>query len=335
MHTPFHPLIIDCDTGRDDALTLWLAVKSNLPLAAVVASYGNTEVDNVADNTARVLSLVGGDSIPLLVGLAGPQFDHKLFAPVVEARWLTVGNGLCNLEFPKSLRSIPSSSTPREMACVLKDLARERGVLDYFIIGPASNFAATAKIIGSDLKNTVARVTMMGGKFDPLWTQMSSGPDFNIASDPYAVDDVMHLGLPMRFVPMNATWPIVMTQQEVGELHPTTELAQWAQDLMLAHCRHYAPDATFRFHDPSVIVAAQMPEYYVEKKLALVCDEKADDFGRLIETPEGIPCQVYQTNERTQEFIKQSILYTVGFNVERPVLDPKIHSVGKDKSLGL
>ena len=334
MQKPFHPLIIDCDTGRDDALTLWLAVKSNLPLAAIVASYGNTVVDNVADNTARVLSLVNGDIIPLIVGLARPQRDHKLFEPVVEGRQQVVGNGLCNLEFPKSPRSIPSSSTPEEMAYVLKDLAREHGALDYFVIGPASNLAATAKILDTSLKDTVARVTMMGGKLDPLWTQMP-GADFNIASDPYAVDDVMRLGLPMRFVPMNATWPIVMTQQEVEVLRPITELAQWAQDLMLAHCRHYAPDATFRFHDPSVIVAAQLPEYYVEKRLALICDEESKDFGRLIETPEGIPCQVYQTNKLTQEFIKQSILYTVGFDVERPVLDTKIRSVGKDKPLGL
>jgi len=213
-------------------------------------------------------------------------------------------------------------------------LASQYGALDYFIIGPASNFAAMATVLGADLKTTVARVTMMGGKLDPLWEQMP-GADFNIASDPYAVDEIMHLGLPMRFVPMNATWPICMTQQEVEGLLPTTKLAKWAQDLMIAHCRDFAPEPVFRFHDPSVIVAAQMPEYYADKKLKLVCDETSADFGRLIESPDGVVCQVYQTDAMTQDFIKQSILHGLGFDGVAPIPQNIIGSSRKNASLKL
>ena len=309
---PLRPFIIDCDTGRDDAITLWLAALAELPLVGVVASYGNTSLEGVADNTARVLSLVGRDDIPLLVGLEKPQRDHKLYHSVVVPRQESSGNGLCNLEFPPSTRAAVPPSSPQDMALALQKLAHIHGALDYFIIGPASNFAATALALGEALKDTIARVTMLGGKLDSLWTEMP-GADFNIASDPFAGDTVMRLGLPMRFVPLNATWPINMALPAIEALSPTTSLAKWAQDLMIAHCRHFAPEPIFRFHDPSVMLAAKMPEHFVERRLALVRDEASAEFGRLIERPEGVVCQVYRTDKATQDIIQQSILRWLGF----------------------
>jgi inosine-uridine nucleoside N-ribohydrolase len=306
------PFIIDCDTGRDDALTLWLAVNAGLPLAAVIASYGNTSLARVADNTAKVLSLAGRDDVPFLAGLEKPQRDHRLFEPVVVKRQKDSGNGLCNLEFPPSARGVVSPSMPGEMAEFLRKLAKEYGVLDYFIIGPASNFAAIAKALGGDLNNVVACITMMGGKFDPLWTEMSC-PDFNMASDPYAVGEIMGLGMCMRFLPLNATWPICMTLAEIEELFPTTPLAKWAQALMIAHCLHFDRKHVFRFHDPSILLAAQMPERFSDKRLRLVLDENAEDFGRLIEDPAGFDCQVYQTDKATQDLFKKAISSWLAF----------------------
>jgi purine nucleosidase len=309
---PVRPFIIDCDTGRDDALTVWVAAKASLPLAAVVASYGNVALAHVADNTARVLSLAGLDSTPLLAGLERPRRSHKLFAPVVEARQRTSGNGLCNLDLPRSARAMPAPLTPEQMARALRDLARQHGALDYFITGPASTFAAAAAALGADLKQTIARVTMLGGKFNPLWTEVP-GADFNIASDPYAVDEIMHLGLPLRFVPLNSTWPIYMDVPELEALRPMTPIAEWAQKLMIAHARYFASEPVFRFHDPSVMMAAQMPQHFIDKKLALIGDESATDFGRLVEKADGVTCQIYQTDAATQASFKKSILHWLGF----------------------
>jgi inosine-uridine nucleoside N-ribohydrolase len=306
------PFIIDCDTGRDDALTLWLAVKAGLPLTAVVTSYGNTVVANVTDNTARVLSFVDRDDLPLFAGAARPFAEHRLFEPVVSARQKRNGNGLCNIELPKARRRIPENSSPEQLAAAISDLATIHGALDYFITGPATNFASMLRVLGPSLKATIASVTMLGGKFDPLWSEIPA-PDFNIASDPYAVWDIMQSRIPLRFVPLNATWPINLPLEQVETLVAKTPLATVAKELMVAHCRYFSPEPIFRFHDPSIVLAAQAPDSFRNVRLNMIHEETMQDFGRLIEAETGIPCTVYETGPTAHVAFRKTILHWLGF----------------------
>lgn len=54
------PVIIDCDTGVDDALALLFAVRHpGIDLRAVTCVAGNTDVDGVVRNTLTVLERAG------------------------------------------------------------------------------------------------------------------------------------------------------------------------------------------------------------------------------------------------------------------------------------
>ncbi len=310
---PFGAFIIDCDTGRDDALALWLAIKAGWPLTGVIASYGNGTVSQTVDNTARVLSLAGRDDMPLIAGLSGPAKKHRLFDSAVLERQKTSGNGLCNVDLPLASRPAVPPSSPEDMARFIERLAEQKGPLDYFIIGPASNFSCLADLLKEKIRQCVARVTMMGGKFGALWDRLPC-PDFNLAADPYAVSKLMRLGLPLRFVPLNATWPICMALQDIEKLRPQTPVAEAAQEVMIAYTRYFSPDQNFRFHDPAVLMAAANPDFFVHKNLTIVCDEADENFGRLIEMPEGADCQIYEPSEEMQEMFKWSILKFVGLN---------------------
>lgn len=306
------PLIIDCDTGRDDALTLWLAVLKNLPLAGVVASYGNVALDKVVDNCARVLSLAGAGQVPLFAGADAPSRQHRLVESVVLARHKSSGNGLCNLTFPAGL----AHAATQDIAATAKALAAiaaERGPLDYFIIGPATNFAALMRIWGAALPNIIASVTMLGGKLPPLWTEVP-GADFNVACDPFAVAAMLNCGLPVRIVPLNATWPILMPLDHIERLSPRTTLAQWAKDLMIAHCRHFAPEPLFRFHDPSVLIAAAKPSLFRQTKLSIVTDEADEDFGRMVESVDGHACGLCATGPSDHDAFRNDILRSLEFD---------------------
>ena len=276
------PFIIDCDTGRDDALTLWLAMQTRMPLAGVVTSYGNTNLKQVTENTARVLSFVGGDTVPLFAGAEKPLKHHTLYAPVVLQRQKNIGNGLCNIDLPPSKRSLPEALSPKALADAIHTLAQKHGPLHYIIIGPATNFALIAQELGDELPKNVAQVTMMGGKFSDIW-EADPTPDFNIASDPYAVQTIFQTGIPIRFLPVNATWPILVSLTDIQALIPTTPLAHMAKTIMEAHARHFAPDAVFRFHDPSILLAIQAPEGFKDRHLNIALDEHSNDFGRLID----------------------------------------------------
>lgn len=305
---PLRPFIIDCDTGRDDALAIWVALAKKLPLAAVVASYGNSVLSNVVDNTARVLALAGREDIPLLGGAVTPLRLHAGYNKIVRPRQDTSGNGLCNLELPRSLRPLPAPSTPEDLAAHLVDLAAQHGPLDYIILGPATNFAALCYVLGKRIRNLVARVTMMGGKFGPLWTSMPAA-DFNLASDPCAVRILLEHGPPLRFVTMNTTWPVALPLEVIEKLNASSEVGAVTKQLMMAYCRHFAPEPVFRFHDPCVVLAAEDTTGFTDTKLDIVCTEDSPEVGRLIEQENGFPSQIYRSpTQGPQEFLHTLLL---------------------------
>ena len=56
--TDMHHVIVDTDTGIDDALALlYLAGRQDIEISAVCSVYGNTQVDFAVSNIARVLEV--------------------------------------------------------------------------------------------------------------------------------------------------------------------------------------------------------------------------------------------------------------------------------------
>ncbi len=304
------PFVLDCDTGRDDALALWLALQTGMPLVGVVASYGNTILENVVDNTARVLALAGGGEIPLCVGAREPSRSHQGIQDVLLPRQQAAGNGLCHVEFPAAPRQ-----QHEDGVAMIRDLAAKHGALDYVIMGSATHFASLCVALGDKLRHCIGRVTMMGGKFDPLWS-VAPVADFNLVCDPFAVRTILAEGLVPRFVPLNVTWPIALGLSEIEALVPQSEIAQAAQQLMVAYCRHFAPDGIFRFHDPCVLLALAAPENFSRTMIDIVCEEGHLDFARLQMGVGGFPAEVYSADTTMQEGFLKTLLAALGFSTQ-------------------
>jgi len=75
------PVIMDVDTGIDDAFALMLAVRHpDVDLRAVTCVGGNTGVDQVVANTCYVLDAAGAGEIPLGRGASAPLLAHLVTA---------------------------------------------------------------------------------------------------------------------------------------------------------------------------------------------------------------------------------------------------------------
>lgn len=305
-----HPVIIDCDTGRDDALSIWLCLAMGMNLKAVVASYGNTALENVSENCARVLALAGREDVSLWQGENFPLQSHKGVDQILLPKQQLSGNGLCNLELPRTrLRAVPQTAEQR--AHEMKEIATSEGPISYVILGPATNFAKACEYLGDDARHVIANITMMGGKLDPLWDEMP-GADFNLACDPYAVQALLDYsscqGFDVRFVPMNVTWPIVLDMNQLEKLRSDSAVGQTAIDLMIAHARHFAPEPVFRFHDPCVILALLELDSYRDQRLSINCDEESSEFGRLTVNEQGIHAKILQSTSEMRAHYLDKIL---------------------------
>lgn len=308
MHTT--PIIIDCDTGRDDALTIWTALSSEMDLCGVVTSYGNTNLDQVTENTLRVLSLAGRNDIPVLKVSTAPQTDHKGYTDIVLPRQETGGNGLCNVILPEAPRTQSDALDIEEFAEAIQTLADKHGSIDYYIIGPTTNFGRLIDYLGPQLKTLINRVVMMGGKLEPLWSEMP-GADFNLVSDPYSFHKLLIFDIPLTLVPMNTTWPISMHLDNIKHLEIDSDIGKHAKELMISYCIDFSPDQIFRFHDPTVLFTDLYKKSVKSWKLNIILDENSIDFGRLDEdevTDEKYDVSVFLPEDDVRQEILKTIL---------------------------
>lgn len=318
--SPLAPFILDCDTGRDDALAIWYALLDNMPLCGVVASYGNTPLANVVINCRRVLAAFPDRDIPVFQGADAPLRGHRFFDDVVRPRQSASGNGLCNIDLPYDPLLTPcyaqddlAANIEAIIAFIKAQYTQQGRKLTYVITGPATNFAHICAVLGDDIHEYIERVVMMGGKFDALWDKLPFA-DFNIGADPYAVDCILRCGLRIDFTAMNMTWPIVAPLDEIEALAAQTPLAQRAQDIMIAHCRSFSPEPVFRFHDPAVMVALKSDAVFSPCAL---CVDLADDggmFGRLVAAPDSEPenAALWTLGPDRFDVIKHELLTSLG-----------------------
>ena len=316
MVTPF---LLDCDTGRDDALAIWYALSNKMPLWGVIASYGNTPLDNVVTNCQKVLAAFPEQSIPVIKGAIEPSRGHKYYDDVVCPRQDASGNGLCNIDLPYVVDSIPVCDEKLSYVQQIIDLikssaARHGGMIDYVITGPATNFAAVCEKMGDDIHNYIDNVVMMGGKFGDLWAKLPFA-DFNIGCDPYALQTVLDSKLDFKLVPMNATWPIFLGVEDVEALSTRSALSEQAKSIMVAHCRSFSPEPVFRFHDPAVMVALQNKDLFVAERYKLCLDEEADNFGQLQTDGDGTNIALFQYDASLTDVYLNELLTGLGLRL--------------------
>lgn len=311
------PFIIDCDTGRDDALAIWYALLKKLPLCGIVASYGNTPLENVYKNCHDVVSAFPDCAVEIVSGADKSLCDHPYYQDIVLPRQLASGNGLCDIVLPYGddapfvLEQSQDDIAERLVAFIKKKHSECQEKLVYVVIGPATNLSLALGFLGDEAANYIEHIVMMGGKFDGLWDALPFA-DFNIGADPYAVKAVMDFGLPISFVPMNATWPMQMSLAEIKSCKAQTELAEWIQKIMIAHCEKFSPEPVFRFHDPAVIVALSLlsEDYFLKGNYTLNIDDKSDSFGKLIEGDTAV--SVLSLNATQHAAFRSELLTVLG-----------------------
>ena len=144
------PVILDVDTGTDDALALAYAVASpRIDLVAVTTVAGNVDVEKTTANTLAVLDWLGAGDVPVHRGASRP-----LVRPHRDAIYFHDEGGLGGAQLPPSTRSIGADRGP----AALIRLARQRpGELTLVTLGPLTNLA-----IALNVEPDAARVVEVG-----------------------------------------------------------------------------------------------------------------------------------------------------------------------------
>ena len=201
------PVIIDCDTGIDDANALVIACASaRLDIRAVTTVAGNTVIENSTRNTLNVLHLLGRDDIPVGRGAAGP-----IFGPLRAAASTHGEDGLGGYRFEQDATAALSPLPAPEL--IARTLEASCEPVTLIALGPATNVAALL-LQRPDLHAKIEKIVFMGTS-----DQRSLFRTFNIRVDPEAFRICLESGLPVYGVGrLLALQHAYITQDELEEI---------------------------------------------------------------------------------------------------------------------
>lgn len=207
-------LILDCDTGTDDAVAIMLAaLHPELELLAVTTVNGNVEVQYCTDNTLRTLDHIGRGDIPVYEGLNRP-IVRKDF-PVSRGSAVNPNSNIHGRELPLP----PATSVKQDAGAVEFLVETFRATPDEITlvpVGPLSNVAA-AIAIEPRMVEAVPEIVIMGG--GNIKGNATPSAEFNIWADPEAAAAVFAAGFRnITLVPLDATHQALVSREDCAAL---------------------------------------------------------------------------------------------------------------------
>lgn len=215
------PVIINCDTGIDDAVAIMIAVKSGkLDIRLITTDVGNVNTTQSAINTLNVLEIIKAPEIPVAVG-EGKCLKRE------RARFTAHGNnGLGGFSLEQNPRKVLGGDAVEEM---YKTLMASEEKITIICISPTTNLAKLI-ISHKDCLAKIDRVVVMAGSIEELKQGEMPYPEFNISGDPEAGEVLLSSGLSIVIVPMEMGHTAYLDWKDVFEtknLNNTGETLEW------------------------------------------------------------------------------------------------------------
>ena len=200
-------IILDVDTGTDDAVALMTAALSpDIELVGATVVNGNTVLDSCVENTLRVLEWIGMPEIPVFRGMSRPI-----------ARAQPAHNPASRIHGDKlDLPEATITAQPQHAVDWLIDtyLASD-GDITLVPVGPLSNIAAAIQK-EPRIVERIPEIVIMGGAHDH--GNATASAEFNIWLDPEAARIVVNCGRPIRMVPLDATHRALVSLDDAERL---------------------------------------------------------------------------------------------------------------------
>ncbi|HXX15264.1 MAG TPA: nucleoside hydrolase [Candidatus Eremiobacteraceae bacterium] len=259
-------IILDCDTGVDDAIAILLALRSpELKIEAITAVSGNVPLALTLPNTLRMVEIAGRGDVPVAGGAAIP-----LVRQLVTASYVHGENGLGGAEFPEpKLKPVDEPA-----AQLIRRIVHSRpGEVTIVGVGPLTNVALALKS-DPELGSQIQEIVVMGGSL--TGGNITPSAEFNFYVDPEAARVMFDSGVPLTMVGLNVTQKVLLGEQQLGVLEAAQNpVSQAAGKILRSTIEHIREGRgitakTMAMHDPLTVAHLIDPsiltlkDYYVQ-----------------------------------------------------------------------
>jgi pyrimidine-specific ribonucleoside hydrolase len=257
-------IIIDTDPGIDDAMAIFLALRSpELKVEAITPVAGNVPLDLTLPNALRLLEIADRTDIPVAAGAS-----HPLVRRLATAGHVHGVNGLAGVEFPE-----PKTKPVRETAPeIIRRIVRENpGEITIVGVGPLTNVALALRA-DPELANMIPAIAIMGGSLSG--GNMTPAAEFNLYVDPEAARIVFDANIPLTMVGLDVTRKCRVSEEHIKQLeaanNPVSQAAGKILRATYERMRHGGEVTDIDLHDALAVASLidhdviTRKDYYVE-----------------------------------------------------------------------
>lgn len=191
-------LILDVDTGTDDAVALmFAALHPDLELLAATTVNGNVPVQNCTENSLRTFDYIGA-SVPVYQGMQTPMARPDF--PVPRA---VKGTSPIHGDYLPIPEATSKPQPEHAVDFIVRTLLASPGDITIVAVGPLSNIGMAIRR-APEIVPKIKQLVIMGGGHEI--GNETPAAEFNIWADPEAARAVVNSGVdPITLVPLDAT----------------------------------------------------------------------------------------------------------------------------------
>ncbi|WP_017548683.1 nucleoside hydrolase [Salinicoccus carnicancri] len=191
-------VILDCDPGHDDAISVIIAASGRSPLeiVGITTVAGNVGVEKNTVNALKICELLELD-VPVFQGAAGPMVKPSEIATEI--------HGDTGMDGPVLPEPVKIKEEQHAVDFIIESVRSSKGKMTLVPTGPLTNIAL-ALIKAPDIKDNIEEIVLMGGGTFGNWTPAA---EFNIYVDAEAAKVVFESGVPLAMFGLDVTHQVI------------------------------------------------------------------------------------------------------------------------------
>jgi pyrimidine-specific ribonucleoside hydrolase len=242
-------IILDTDPGVDDAMAIFLALRSpELKVEAVTAVSGNVPLEFTLPNALRLVEIAGRTDVPVAGGASVP-----LVRKLITAKYVHGNNGLGGVDFPApTLKPVSETAS----ALISRLIRSSPGQITIVAVGPLTNIATVLRT-DPEIAGMIQQIVIMGGSLSG--GNITPAAEFNLYVDPEAARVVFDAGIPLNMVGLDVTEKVLLREEHIQLLeraqNPVSQAAGKIMRATLTRTRQGSDSTVIAMHDPLTVAS--------------------------------------------------------------------------------